>query len=258
MILFPVEQQVLETVEAELAVKALPVKGLGEGPAGVDPAESAQALFRLHLPVAAVPVAVGLQGDPHAVEEDEVVGRALGRAAKRQDGVHRLGVLGGPLVGLERPHGPAHDQGEALDPQDLDQEPALTGHVVVQGDERKARPVERLRRVAGRRGEAVAEEVGEDDEVALRVEHPRGRHVALVARVAAGVVARDEDRVIARRVQRPEGLVGQLGVRQHRARLQGDVAQIEDLVVGHGAPAAGSSSAAQKNRRYSSTSHWLM
>ena len=97
----------------------------------------------------------------------------------------------------------------------------------------------------------------------LRIEHPRGGDVALVPLVGAGVVARDEDGVVAGRVQPSESLVGQLGGRQHRARLQGDIAQLEDLVVGHDAALRRwvrrfTLPSDQKKRRYSSTSHWEM
>lgn len=88
-------------------------------------------------------------------------------AAERDNRVHEVGVLRGPLIGLGGTHGPAHNGAQVLDPKVLGDQCMLGAHVVVDAAFGKRAGCEMVRR----RGRlAVPEEGWDDDEVFLRVE----------------------------------------------------------------------------------------
>ncbi len=213
-----------------------PVEGLRQAPAGIDPAEGAQAPGRGARVPALRPGGVGLERRLGPLQEDVVVPGTLGRALKRQDPRHHVRVHRRPVVGLERAHRPAGDEHELVDAEMLRDEAMLGADVVVGGDVGEARPVPRRGGVARRGREPVAEHVRDDDEVLVRVEGLAGADQPLVLRVLAGVPRRVDDGVVLGRAQGPEGLEDELGRAQRLAALEHEVAEFEDLVFGHAVP----------------------
>ena len=98
-------------------------------------------------------------------------------------------------------------------------EQAVDGlHVVANRRDREARAVERLGRVAGRRRAPVAEELGQDEEVARRVERAILRaDQPVVAIEVRHVMGREKDGVVARSIRLPHRGVDQASLRQDGA-----------------------------------------
>ena len=161
------DEEVFERGVAHGQVLALPVEGLGESPAGVDAGERTQPDGGQGVGgvAAAVEHGVGAQGGPQALQEDLVVLAGPGRTDDRRRPLDHLRVADRPLVGLAGTHRRAQDQLQGLDAPLLCEQPVLGLDLVVEGDRREVRPVERWRGVAGRRRQPVVELVGDDDEV---------------------------------------------------------------------------------------------
>ena len=227
------DQKVLERGESELEVLLHPVEGLREAPARIDAGHGADSLGGRCVVPAALPGVVGGQRRLYPFQEDEVVARALGRAAGRHDALHHVGVEAAPVEGLERAHGPAGHELDPLDPEHLGDQPVLQAHVVVGRHLGEARLVVGRRRVAGRRRETVAQHVRHDDEVLPGVEGLVLADGPLHVGVVAGVPGRLDDDVVLLGVQRAVGLVSELGAPQGRSLLQHHVARVENLVVAH-------------------------
>lgn len=74
--------------------------------------------------------------------------------------------------------------------------------------------------VARRGGQPVPKHVGYDDEVLLGVEGRPGRHQCLVLGVLGPIEGGHDDHVVARGVELPVGLVGDLGLAQRESGLE--------------------------------------
>src|SRR5262245_41804026 len=83
-----------------------------------------------------------------ALEEYEVVRRGLRAAADRGDGRDHVGKQRRPMERLLRAHREAGDEPDPLDAEALGQQPMLRDDVVVDGDMRERRAIDRRRRVA--------------------------------------------------------------------------------------------------------------
>ena len=216
--------------------------------------------------VAALPVRIGGDG----VARDRIPGDALRvervRARDGNDRVDLIAVLHGPLERLHAAERAAGDGGQPRDPE-LIQERALGPHHVRDRDDWKVGPVGparcRVRRRRSRCAAAASQEIRADDEESVGVERLAGAdHAVPPAQAAAaaavallgaeavpgalrgrrrreaggvGVSAQrvaDQDDVVARRRQRPIGLVGdadrmQLASAVERKRLR----KVEELRV---------------------------
>ena len=149
-----------------------------------------------------------------------------GRAAHGEEGARAVGKERGEVIGLQRPHRPADGEGNAVDAQSLREETLLADHVVVHGHVGKVcAPLGSV--VTGRRGDAVAEEVGDDDEPSRRIERPARADESRIVRVRTGVIRREEDRIVAPGARCPEGRVDQPRAAEHFARLQREVPEVE-------------------------------
>lgn len=114
----------------------------------------------------------------------------LRRAAEGQDTFHHLRETHRPLIGLPRAHGPARDQLQPLDTEALGDQAVLKPDVVVHGDVRKRRAIVRFRCVTWRGRQAVAEHIGNDDEVARRIERHSFADKPFIVVVLLGVEVR--------------------------------------------------------------------
>ena len=195
--------------------------------------------------VAAGEVLVGHdRGARHGGEGDVLRGEA-GRAADLDPGSELVGMVDRPLQDLHRPERAADRACEPLDTE-VREQPAVHLHQIGDGEDRKAEPVGPPRRRVGRRwaGRAAAapEQVGRDDMPPVRVERPTGADQVVppadpggIAMVAgrmgvAGEGVAHENRVRSVEVQLTVGLIGDLGVRELRARVEHErvVAREED------------------------------
>ena len=136
-----------------------------------------------------------------------------------------------PLKRLLRAHREADDGTEMRDAELGGQQPARGFDVVANRDRGKGRAIKRRRRVARRRGEAVGEHLGRHDEMRRWIERPAGADQEIVAVMVRPVPGRNQDRVVARGVERPERRIGDAGVRQHDAALETKVAEREKAPV---------------------------
>ena len=157
--------------------------------------------------------------------------RALGRAAERRDALDHVGIERAPLEGLQRAHRPAGDERQLLHAELLGHQPVLHPHIVARRHQREARPVIGLRRIARRRGQAVAQHVRDDDEILVRIERHARPDQPLIVVMLARIPGRVDDDVVLRRVHPAECLVGEFATAQRRASLQPHVAKFEDFVV---------------------------
>ena len=159
--------------------------------------------------------------------------RAFGRALERQDALDHVGEDRAPVERLQRAHRPARHQLDLADAELLGDEPMLLHDVVIGGDLREARAVERHRGVAGRGRQAVAEHVGDDDEIFSGIERHVGADQPLVLQMRAGVPAGIDDHIVLGGVELAIGLVGHPGAAQDLPALQRHIAKLKDLIIGH-------------------------
>ena len=148
------------------------------------------------------------------------------------DAVGEVGIADGPLERLLRAHREADDRAHVRHLQLVDEQPMDRFDVVADGRHRKARAVKRLGRVARRRGVAVAEKLGGDQEQRRKVERATGADQPLVAMVVRHVVRRQQDRVVARRVEPAVGAVDDPRLRQRDAALGAEVVDRELVMFG--------------------------
>ena len=116
--------------------------------------------------------------------------------------------------------------------QIVGQQPVHRLDVVADRHDRKARTVERLRRVARRRGEAVAEQFGRDEEQRRRIERAVRADQPLVAVVVRHVVRRQQHHVVARGVEVAVRAVDDPRLRQRDAALGVEVVDDELVMLG--------------------------
>ena len=88
------------------------------------------------------------------------------RTAERDGQVYHIGILGDPLEGLARAHGPAYDAVEVFYLEMLCDQVVLSAHVVVDGDFGEGMRVGCVGRGGGL---AVSEESGDDYEELGRI-----------------------------------------------------------------------------------------
>jgi hypothetical protein len=105
----------------------------------------------------------------------------------------------------------------------------LRHYVVVNGDLRKARAIERRWRVAGRRGQSIAEHVGHDDEVALGIERLAGTDRPLDVGVMSRIRRRIDHQIGLAGVEPAVSFVCELRSAQRDARAQDEVAEVEQV-----------------------------
>ena len=153
----------------------------------------------------------------------------LGGAGGGDDAVHEGGVADGPLEGLLGAHGEANDGLEVFDVEVVGEELMDDGDVVADGHDGEARAVKGLRRVAGGRGAAVAEELGGDEEELVWVEGFSGADEKAVAVLLRHVVRGEEDGVVAGGVEVAVGAVEDVGLGQDGAAFGVEV--VQDVLV---------------------------
>lgn len=184
--------------------------------------------------VAAGKGGVGRDRRDPAVEADDAVAVGLRGAGGGDDAVHEVGVADRPLQRLLRAHGEADHRAQVAHVQAVHQQAARGLHVVADRDRGEAGAVERLGRVAGRGGAAVAEHLGRDQEQPARVERAAGADQPVVAVQVGHVVRGQQHGVVAGRVQGAEGRVHDPGIGQRHAGLGGEGGQRELLAQGVG------------------------
>mmetsp|Transcript_147308 Transcript_147308/g.455698 ORF Transcript_147308/g.455698 Transcript_147308/m.455698 type:complete len:363 (+) Transcript_147308:159-1247(+) len=225
-------------VARAMAPQLLPVELHRHPPAGVDPAEGPQgclaaarqgrATLLVHLDVR-----IRQQRGLEAVEEHGVVVTAACGAADRGYPRDPLGEHDAPVQCLHGPHRVTVDEREPRDAEAVEQQ-RLQTHVVAH-----ARPARREALVSsargGREGDAVAEQVDDDDKIPVRVQHLPRAHVVLelpMHRVEGGRV---QNHVRLVRVQRAVRLVGQEAGLQGLSSLQPEVrGHVEDAPLALG------------------------
>ena len=202
------DQEVFQRRIAQpLQIELRAIEGLRKAPAGIDTGHRAQSLVRFIRVPALVPCGIGGQRRLHPLEEDEIMARAFRRAAERQDALDHIRIERSPVKGLQGAHRPSGYQLDLVDAEFLGHQPVLCPHIVVGRDLREPRPVIGLRRIARRRRQAVAEHIGDDDEVFPRIErHPRPDQplvVVVLARVPGRI---DDDIALVRALSLPKVL----------------------------------------------------
>ena len=108
------------------------------------------------------------------------------------------------LLGAHRE--PAY-QRDALDAEPLGHQPVLTHDIVVVGDAGKPRPVVWRGCVAGGRRQPVAEVVGHDDEVSLRVQRHLFPDHGFIGQMVGAEEGGKNDGVVLAGVKLPVGFV---------------------------------------------------
>ena len=164
----------------------------------------------------------------HALEEYVIVRRASRAAADDGGPLHHVGITGRPVIGLHAAHRPAVNQRDLLDSKLLDQQTALHRDRVVIADVRERR----FSGIGRRRRQAIAEQIRDDDEIAIGVQDTAGLDQPFRIVMLRAEGRRIDDYVILGRIQGAVGLVGEPQRREYDARLQPDVACLKDMVVG--------------------------
>ena len=201
-------------------------------PAEPDHAVRFDALAGRRRVVAAVERRVrGERGDL-SFEPHDAMRPRFRRARRRDNAVGEGGMTDRPLERLLRTHREADDRAHVRDLQIAGEQTAHRFDVVANRHDRKARSVERLRRVAGRRGEAVAEQFGGDEKQPGRVQRPVGSDQPLVAVMVRHVVRRQQHDVVARGVQAAVRAVDDPRLGQRDAALGTEVLDHELVMVG--------------------------
>src|SRR6185503_4211454 len=93
------------------------------------------------------------------------------------------------------------------------------------------RPVDRRARIAWRRGEAVREHLGGHEEVLRGIERAPGANKEIVAVMVRPVPRRDQNRVVALRVERAERRIRDLCAGKDDAALETEVAEREQATM---------------------------
>ena len=223
------DQIVFERRGAQAAPHLFAIESLRQRPAGIDPAHGAQAA---HRPFGEHTVAVSRirhQRVHRAVNEDPVVRRTACRSADHRDALDGLRKQRSPVVGLHPAHRPAVHQRDLVDAPELGEHATLHVHRVEVRHIGIARADVRPGRVRRRARQAVAEQIGDHDEVFRRIERAALAHHELRVVVLRAVRRRIDDHVRAFGIQRAEGLVDDRHVAKGAARLQHHVAGLVDL-----------------------------
>ena len=205
-----------------------PIEILAQGPAGIDAAERPfrRARFGGEAAIADM-LRCRLKRGHQAAQEDLVVDGGAGDAAIHHNALDRVRKERCPVVGLQGPHRPAVDAGNAVDAEQRRQRPPLHRYVVV---DRYQRGV--VRRVGGRRRQPIAEHVGDDDEPPRGVEHAVGADEPLQVRMLRAVAGGVDDDVVLRRRHCAVGFPRQPSAAQDGTGLEGDVAGLENALLG--------------------------
>ena len=211
---------------------------LGIQPTEPDERGGLYAGHRLRGVVAAVERRVQHERGDLPVQPDDAVAIGARGARRRHDAVHEVRIADRPLECLLRAHGETDHRAQMAHVQLLGEHTVHGVHVVAYGGDGEMRAVERRRRVAGRGGAAVAEQLAGHQEQLVGIERTAWADQPLVAGHVRHVVGRQKHRVVAGGVQRAVSAVGDVRVRQHGAAFGGEVVQGE-LVLHRGGGGGG-------------------
>ena len=223
-----------EAALAEGCEDMLAEERFGRAPAGVDARERLQARDRRAAVVALVEHRVEFQRPAQREQKDPVVIGGLGRSRDRAGGGHHVRELRRPLEGLAGAHRPAGDEAQPVDAELLPHQDMLQADIVEIGDVREGAPIGRGGSVARRGGDAVAEQVGQDDEVFARIEGAMlADHEGLGVCVGAGVPAWHQHGIVARGVQLAERAIAEPHQRQEAALAEHHIRNLKKLRLAH-------------------------
>ena len=226
-------QIVLERREADRRPEFLAVEGLAHCPARIDARECAQRLDR-PCNEATVPIArIALENGADTLEKHLVVRARARRRANGADALHTLGKDCAPVQCLLAAHRPAISERQLRDAEALAQQPLLRVHIVPVREHRIAPGAERLREIARRGREPVAELIGNDDEIAFGIENaiPPDQPVDVGVMRRVGCRVENDIRLVRRELA--ISLVREMGLRQRHPALQRQRSKLECLMVCH-------------------------